>query len=66
MRYKYNGELLHSSISIFHSTPARQQGFFFTEGGDPIMNLIILKSLEEIATVLAVMFVRSLFEENSR
>ena len=30
------------------------------------MNLIIIKSLEEIATVLAVMFVRSLFEESPR
>ena len=36
------------------------------EGGDPFMNLIILKSLEQIATVLAVMFVRSLFDENAR
>ena len=30
------------------------------------MNQIILGALEEIATVLAVMFVRSLFEENTR
>jgi len=29
------------------------------------MNLIIMKSLEELATVLAVMFVRSLFEEEN-
>jgi|GEM_PF-5987418 len=30
------------------------------------MDKIILKSLEEVATVLAVMFVKSLFEENPR
>ena len=30
------------------------------------MDKIIIKSLEEVATVLAVMFVKSLFEENTR
>ena len=30
------------------------------------MNQIILKSLEEIVTVFAVMFVKSLFEESPR
>ena len=31
-----------------------------------MLNSVILKSLEEIATVLAVMFVKSLFEESPR
>lgn len=31
-----------------------------------MLNNVILKSLEEIATVLVVMFVRSLFEESPR
>ena len=66
LRYKYNEELLYSSISVFTLPQPLGRGFFSKKGGDSIMDKIIIKSLEEVATVLAVMFVKSLFEENTR